>query len=104
MIEEYITNEWKTKKTILNELRNDSIYINERNFRLRIEALNKKYMEHELDYFIVHSSRGYKKTTSREEIIDSVKENHKMAMNLLVKESKILKALGENENLSYDWK
>jgi predicted SprT family Zn-dependent metalloprotease len=103
MIEEYITNEWKTKKEILNELRLDEIYINERTFRLRVEALNKKFMEHELDYFIVHSSRGYKKTSEREEILKSLKENHKRAMNLLSKESKILKALNESENYNFDW-
>lgn len=103
MVEEYITNEWKTKKVILNELRNDGIYINERNFRLKIELLNELYVEHVIDYFIVHSSKGYKKTTIPEEIIESVKENHKRAMNLLTKEAKIKRALMEKRNISFDW-
>lgn len=103
MVEEYITNEWKTKKELLNDLRKDGIYMNERTFRLRIEVLNELYVEHVTDYFIVHSSKGYKKTNVPEEIIESVKENHKRAMNLLTKEAKIKRALMEKRNISFDW-
>jgi Fe2+ or Zn2+ uptake regulation protein len=65
--------------------------------------LNDLFMKHHIDYFIVHSSKGYKKTKSREEIIDSLEENHKRAMNLLRKERKVKRALLENGNLSFGW-
>lgn len=103
MVEDFITENWKTKKEILQEMKNNDIIINERTFRLKVEMLNNLFMKHHIDYFIVHSSKGYKKTKSREEIIDSLEENHKRAMNLLRKERKVKRALLENGNLSFGW-
>ena len=99
MVEDYISYNWKTKKEILQELKNDDIIINERAFRKKIELLNDLFMKHKLEYFIVHSSKGYKKTKSREEIIDSLEENHKRAMNLLQKERKV-----NERTVKYDFK
>ena len=100
MIMDYINNDWRTKADILNSLNKDGITMDERTFRKRVENQNKLYIEHLSPYFIAHSSKGYKKTTNREEIVLSVKDNRKRALNMLMKESKTLKTLGENENMT----
>lgn len=92
--------EWKKKSQILEELETGGIKIDERRLRKLIELQNNLYCEHETKNFIVHSSKGYKVTTDREEILKSVADNHKRAINLLYKESKTKKALGENMNFN----
>ena len=89
---------WKTKGEILRELKNGGIVIDERNLRQKIEAHNKLYYNHESDNYIVHSSKGYKVTTDKDEILDSLKDMRKRALNMLYKEAKTKKALGENMN------
>ena len=103
MIIDYLSNEWQTKATLLQKMKNDDIILNERTLRLKIEQVNNEYINHNSDTFIVHSSQGYKIACSDEDIIESMKENHKRAMNLLSKESKIKKALSENRNIEFDW-
>lgn len=103
MILDYLSNEWQTKATLLQKMKNDDIILNERTLRLKIEQVNNEYINHNSDTFIVHSSKGYKIACSDEDIIESMKENHKRAMNLLSKESKIKKALEENRNIKFGW-
>jgi hypothetical protein len=103
MILDYLSNEWQTKATLLQKMRNDDIILNERTLRLKIEQVNNAYINHDSDTFIVHSSKGYKIACSDEDIIESMKENHKRAMNLLRKERKVKRALLENGNLSFGW-
>lgn len=100
MILDFINKDWQTKSEILSKMAKKGFYLDERTFRKRIENQNKCYMEHLSPYFIAHSSKGYKKTTNREEIVLSAKDNRKRALNMLMKESKTLKALGENANMT----
>lgn len=92
--------DWKKKSQVLKELEQGGIKIDERRFRKLVELQNNLYCEHESEKFIVHGPKGYKVTTDREEILKSVADNHKRAINLLYKESKTKKALGENMNFN----
>ena len=103
MVEEYIGTSWQTKKEILNQMRSDGIQISERSFRKTIEKLNELFFQRETDYYIVHSSQGYKKSQDVEDIIQSIKDLHNRALNMLLKESKAKKALKEMINISFDW-
>lgn len=102
-IENYvILNDWKTKKEILRELKLQGIEVSERYFRASVERHNKLYAEHLEDKFIAHSSKGYKATNDRKEILSSIKDNKKRAIKMLIQESKTLKALGENSNIRFE--
>jgi len=103
MILDYIGGEWKTKKKLLQEMKNNDIILNERVFRKLVEKQNELYANHLSDKFIVHSSKGYKLTSCPKEIMESIKDNHKRAMDLLIKTSKIKRALIENGNVNFDW-
>ena len=96
---EFLSSEWKTKKEILHEAEEKGIIINERAWRLYVENYNKKYITHEHDDFIAHSKKGYKLTSDKQEIIKSLKDNHKRSINMLWKESQALRAMGEKDNL-----
>ena len=100
MIWEYVDlSSWKTKDQILVELRIDFPSLNEREWRFEVERQNERYAKHESEIFIAHSSKGYKIAVNEEEIRNSARDYRKRAMDQLVKYSKIMKALGENENL-----
>lgn len=103
MILDYINDEWKTKKKLLQEMKNNDIILNERVFRKLVEKQNELYVNHLSDKFIVHSSKGYKLASCPEEIMESIKDNHKRAMDLLIKASKAKRALIENGNVKFDW-
>lgn len=103
MILDYISDEWKTKKKLLQEMKKDDIILDERVFRKLVEKQNELYANHLSDKFILHSSKGYKLASCPKEIIESLKDNHKRAMNLLIKASRIKRALIENGNVSFDW-
>lgn len=92
-----ITN-WKTKNEILKELQDKDIILDEREFRARVKENNQLYFEHETDVFIAHSCKGYKATKDKEEILKSLEDNHRRAINMLSEEAKVKKALGENYN------
>ncbi len=92
--------DWKTKKQILSELKHGGIIIDERRLRKLVELQNKLFYNHESDIFIAHSSKGYKATKDYEEINNSLKDNHKRAIDLLHKEAVTRKALGENMNFN----
>lgn len=93
-------NNWKTKPEILKELKEQGIEMQERTFRKTVEITNKMYANHEIDKFIAHGPKGYRVTTSEEDIRASAKDYRKRGLDQLVKSSKILKALGENANMS----
>ena len=100
MIHELIDlSEWKRKNQCLKELALNGIYIDERRFRALIKKQNQLFFNHEIDIFIAHSSKGYKATKDEKEILNSIADNRKRALNMLYEESKIKKALGENYNL-----
>lgn len=103
MLWEYVdlTN-WTTKEQILKELKKDFNDINERAFRKSVELQNSMYAEHQSNTFIAHSNKGYKIAVSEEEIRNSARDYRARAMDQLVKYSKIMKALGENANVSFE--
>lgn len=89
---------WKTKKEINKELEQYGIQINERAFRKSLEKHNELYFAHKKDFYIAHSSKGYKITKDTEEIRNSLKDNFKRGIDQLQKYHKGIKALGENAN------
>lgn len=92
--------DWKTKKEIIKELFLNNFQIDERTWRRIVKEHNQKFFNHEVDDFIAHSSKGYKRTSNTEEILLSINDNRKRALDMLYEESKVRKAIGENCNLS----
>jgi uncharacterized SAM-dependent methyltransferase len=101
-MERYLGNDWVTKKEIIEKAYNDGIKLHERVWRKFVEDYNKQYWRHEVDTFIVHSSKGYKLTSDKEEIKASIQDGKKRALNLLWKYSQTRKALGEVDNIKFD--
>lgn len=99
MILDYLSfTEWKTKKQILNELKLNDFQIDERTFRKQIEINNKCFAEGLVDYYIIHSRRGYKKTFNYDEIKKSISDNRKRAITMLIQASKAEKQLLRNKH------
>lgn len=96
--------EWTKKKDILKILKSEGVTMDERTFRKMVEIHNQSYFEHKTDKYLAHSSRGYKLTSSKDEIIASAKDYRIRAFNQLVKASKTLKAMGENDNIRLEVK
>ncbi len=96
--------EWKKKKDILKELKNNGVRMSERAWRKAVELHNKRYFEHQTDKYLAHSSKGYKLTDNKDEIIASAKDYRTRAFNQLVKASKTLRAMGENDNMRLEIK
>lgn len=103
LIEDKLTR-WTKKKDLLKILKDEGVTMDERTFRKMIELHNKRYFEHQTDKFLAHSVKGYKLTNDKTEIINSAKDYRKRAMDLLVKYSKTLKAMGENDNIRFEIK
>lgn len=93
---------WKKKTEILKELKSANFSMSERDFRKKVELNNKLYAEHIVNKFIAHSSKGYIATTDRNIIINSLKDNKKRAMTMIISTNKVLKSLGENINLNLE--
>lgn len=93
--------EWKKKKEILNELRKE-FDISERQFRKYIEQNNKLFGQGKVDYYIAHSSRGYKKTFNWEEMSKSIADNRKRAITMLVDCSKAEKAFQRRNQIKME--
>lgn len=89
-------NEWKTKKQWLSELNSNEIKTDERTLRKEIEKNNKAYAEGIVDFYIIHSVRGYKKTFNYEEIKKSIADNRKRAITMLIQASKAEKQMLRN--------
>lgn len=102
MIDKIDLTDWKKKKDILKELERNGIGTDERTWRYYVEAYNKKYCVHEHDTYIVHSNKGYKLTSDRDEIIASIEDGKKRGLNLLWKHSQAMKALGQKDNIKMD--
>lgn len=90
---------WKTKKEILKELQDKDIILDEREFRKRVKKNNERFNNHEIDFYIAHSNKGYKKTTDFDEIKRSCEDKRKRSLDQLHEVSKTLKAIGENCNM-----
>ena len=103
LIEEYLT-EWIKKKDILKVFKSKGVTMHERAWRIAVETHNKRYFEHKTDKYLAHSPRGYKLTSDKDEIIKSAKDYRKRALNQLVKASKTLKSMGENDNMRLEIK
>lgn len=101
-MERYISNDWATKKEIIARINQDGNAIHERSWRKYVEHHNKQYCSHEVDTYIVHSCKGYKLSTNKDEINASILEGKKRALNLLWKYSQTRKALGEVDNIKID--
>lgn len=100
---EYINlRDWKTKKEIIAELKEQGVKMDERKWRLFVEKNNKAYCNEETDFYIVHGKKGYKATTNEDEIIESINDLHSRALNMLWKQSQAKKALGIKDNLKID--
>ena len=101
-MERYIGRDWKTKNQIIIDAYKDGIKLHERVWRKFVEDYNKKYWRHEVDTFIVHGRKGYKLTSDKDDIVASIKDSKKRALNLLWKHSQTMKALGRVDNIKMD--
>jgi hypothetical protein len=102
MVELIDLSRWKTKTIILLELADKGVTINERTWRLYVEEHNKKFMNHEVDTYIIHSKNGYKLSRDKDEITASIRDLKKRGLNMLWKFSRTRKALGEQDNLRFE--
>lgn len=103
LIEEYL-DDWSKKKIILDILVSKGVRMSERAWRKAVELHNKRYFEHQTDKYLAHSVKGYKLTDNKDEIIASAKDYRTRAFNQLVKASKTLRAMGENDNMRLEIK
>lgn len=92
---------WKKKNDILEELRKD-FDISERQFRLYVEQNNRLFGQGKVDYYIAHSSQGYKKTFNWEEMSKSIADNRKRAITMLVDCSKAEKAFQKRNQMKLE--
>ena len=102
LLEDYLQ-EWRTKKDILAFLMSDECgmrtRIGERTLRNYFEEVNERYKNHEIDYFIAHSNKGYRISRNKREIRHSGFDNIRQGANLINKGKSTLRAVGENENM-----
>ena len=91
---------WKKRKDILRELNGDGAGISDRAFRKWVEDFNKPYDGRQQPEYIVHGPKGYKLTTSREEIKRSVSDNDRRAYTMLRQTRHVRKALGMTDQMS----
>jgi hypothetical protein len=94
--------DWKTKKQILNELREHGIKLPEREWRTYVEKYNKMYAACITDKYIVHSPKGYKLTQDTQEIHAALDDYEKRALNMLQKVSEGRKAVAEHMNMTFE--
>jgi len=95
---------WKTKTEIPRELKTKDITINERQLRRFFEKHNNDFFNGQVDTFVIHSGKGYKLTSDKDEIMQHREDYKKRALNMLWKYSQISKAVGEHCNLQMDLK
>ena len=91
---------WKKRKDILRELNGDGAGISDRSFRKWVEDFNKTYDGREQPEYIVHGPKGYKLTTSRDEIRRSVSDNDRRAYTMLRQTRHVRKALCMTDQMS----
>lgn len=93
---------WVKRKEIIRIARLNGRKLNEREVRKYIEKYNEHYMNCDKKTLIAHSNKGYKLTSDKDEINASAEALKKQGVNLLVKYSKTIKALGLQDNLRLD--
>ena len=91
---------WKTRAEILRMLNQNGTHISDRSFRKWVEDFNKTYDGRTQPEYIVHGPKGYKLTTSREEIKRSVSDNDRRAYTMLRQTRHVRKALGMTDQMS----
>lgn len=94
--------EWKTKKTILKELKEQGYTMDERTWRTFVEKHNKRYYQGLEQEYIVHSAKGYKLTKDTREINAALEDYKKRALNMLKKVSEGKKGMQNRMNSSFD--
>jgi len=94
--------DWKKAKDCINELNQGGIRIDERQLRQLVKVNNINFINHEVDTFIVHSKFGYKATKDRDEILASMDDKYKRAINMLKENHQVMRALSENNNFQLD--
>lgn len=92
--------DWKTRKEILNEIQADGTKCSDREFRRYVEEFNRLYDGKQNCRFIAHSSKGYKITEDRAEIVKSINDNDRRAYTMWKANSHVRKALGLKNQLS----
>jgi len=91
---------WKKRKDILKELRQEGNGISDRAFRKWVEDFNKTYDGRKQPEYIAHGPKGYKLTTSRDEIRRSVTDNDRRAYTMLKQTRNVRRALGMVDQIS----
>lgn len=98
-------NEWMTveeiQKMILEKFGKK---MSRRTLRNEREIFNEKFFNHETEYCIARSNKGYKKTKQEEEIIQSEQADFKQGRDLFEKVYKSRRARGENYNFKMEMK
>lgn len=102
MLEFIDLSNWKTKGQIIKELQKQGVKTDERTLRQNIERHNILYCQGVVAEYIVHSSKGYKKTSNKEEILSSINDLQKRALNMLWKVSETKKSMREHDNLKFE--
>lgn len=105
MIELLDLTKWKKQKDIILELHREyGINITSRGWRTQVEKWNKRFTNHEVDYYIAHSnSKGFKATRNYQEALISINDYKKRAFNMLKKASESSKAFGVKDNFKFDF-
>ena len=102
LLENYLQ-EWRTNKQIVEFLNSDQCdirtKIGERKLRKYFDEINRKHNNHEIDFFIAHSNKGYKISYDKREIVNSGYDNIRQGVTLINKGKATIRAAGENENM-----
>lgn len=96
-----IGQDWLKKKKIIQEFANIGIKLDERSLRSTITEFNKNY-GNESDFYIAHSSRGYKLTNDKKDIYKSVQDQRKRALKMLKQYYSALDAIGLQSQIALD--
>ena len=99
-VEELINlSDWKKQKEILYELHIEwGINITSREWRTFVEKHNKKFADGESDFYITHSSKGFKATREYAEAKMARNDYVKRALNMLNKAKECDKAFRQKCN------
>lgn len=90
---------WIKKKDIMKSL---NLNISERMFRKLVEQNNRLFAQGKTDYYIAHSFRGYKKTFNWNEMKESIADNRKRAITMLVDCDRIEKAFQRRNQIKME--
>lgn len=93
--------DYKKKYEILRELRKN-YDISERKFRSLVAQNNKLFGEGKVDYYIAHSSKGYKLTFNWNEMKKSIADNRKRAITMLADCDKAESTFQNRNNLQFE--